>query len=159
MVELTSSLTAIVDALESKAVGATELLDAHLDRIERLDGEINAVVTLAPDRARTEAHAVDTARATGEALGPLAGVPITVKDALATAGIRSTGGADELVDHVPVDDATVVSTVRSAGALIFGKTNVPRWSGDYQSFNNLFGTTNNPWDLDCLLYTSDAADE
>jgi len=148
MVELTSSLTAIVDALESRAIGATELLDAHLDRIERLDGEINAVVTLAPDRARTEAHAVDTARTAGEPLGPLAGVPITVKDALATAGIRSTGGADELVDHVPTDDATVVSTVRNAGALVFGKTNVPRWSGDYQSFNKLFGTTNNPWDLE-----------
>ncbi len=147
MVELTSSLTDIVSALDSGSVGATELLDAHLDRIERLDGDINAVITLAPDRAHNEALAVDAARAAGDAGGPLAGVPITVKDALATAGIRSTGGANELANHLPAEDATVVSRVRNAGAVVFGKTNIPRWSGDYQSFNDMFGTTNNPWDL------------
>ena len=148
MPELTSSLTEIVAALESKQVGATELLDAHLARVEQLDGDINAVVTLAPERARDEARAVDAARASGAEVGPLAGVPITIKDALATEGIRSTGGATELAEHVPADDATVVGTLRDAGAVVFGKTNIPRWSGDYQSYNDMFGTTNNPWDLE-----------
>ena len=146
MVDLTAPLTEIVAALEAADVSARELLDLHLDRIEQLDGPINSVVTLAPERARAEAFAIDEARAGGRDVGPLGGVPITVKDAIATAGIRSTGGATELRDHVPAVDATVVDTVRRAGAVVFGKTNVPRWSGDYQSYNELFGTTNNPWD-------------
>ncbi len=148
MVDLTAPLTELVTALGSAEVSARELLDLHLDRIDRLDGPINSVVTLEPERARAEASAIDDARAGGRAVGPLAGVPITVKDALATAGIRSTGGATELRDHVPTVDAAVVDTVRRAGAVVFGKTNIPRWSGDYQSYNEMFGTTNNPWDLE-----------
>lgn len=148
MIEPTSDLTEIVSALHTGAVGALELLDATVARVERLDQSVNAVVTMAVDRARAEAQAVDDARANGQPLGPLAGVPITIKDALATEGIRSTGGAVELAEFVPEDDAAVVSTVREAGAVIFGKTNIPRWSGDYQSYNEMFGTTNNPWDLE-----------
>lgn len=148
MIELTSSLTEVVASLEAREVGATELLEATLDRIERLDGSINSVVTIEAERARVEAAATDDARARGNDVGPLAGVPITIKDALATEGIRSTGGATELRDFVPDTDATAVEIVRSAGAIVFGKTNVPRWSGDYQSYNEMFGTTNNPWDTD-----------
>jgi len=148
MVEPTASLTELVAALESKQVSATEVLGMYLDRIGRLDPQVNAVVTLAADRAQAEAQAVDDARAKGDELGQLAGVPITIKDALATEGIRSTGGATELAEFVPDDDAAVVDTVRSAGAIVFGKTNLPRWSGDYQSYNDMFGTTNNPWDLE-----------
>ena len=74
-------------------------------------------------------------------------MPVTVKDAIATAGLRSTGGAAELRQHVPTVDATVVESIRRAGAVVFAKTNVPRWSGDYQTTNDMFGTTNNPWDL------------
>ena len=148
MVEPTASLTEIVAALEGGDVGALELLDAHLARVERLDPQVNAVVTVAAESARTEAQAVDDARTHGDPVGPLAGVPVTIKDALATEGIRSTGGAVELRNFVPEDDATAVATIREAGAVVFGKTNVPRWSGDYQSFNELFGTTNNPWDLE-----------
>jgi amidase len=147
MVEPTAPLTDIVAALEAGEVSARELLDAHLDRVARLDGPINSVVTLEPERALAEAAAVDDDRANGRPVGPLAGVPITVKDAIATEGIRSTGGAIELRDFVPDVDATVVDSVRRAGAVVFGKTNIPRWSGDYQSFNDIFGTTNNPWDL------------
>ncbi len=146
MVDLTAPLTDLVAALDSAEVSARELLDLHLERVDRLDGPINSVVTLEPERARAEASAIDDARAAGRDVGPLGGVPITVKDALATAGIRSTGGATELRDHVPTVDAAVVDTVRRAGAVVFGKTNIPRWSGDYQSYNELFGTTNNPWD-------------
>lgn len=148
MVDLTAPFSELVAALENRSVSSRELLELHLERIDRLDRTIGAVVTLEPERAMTEAAAVDEARAGGRELGPLAGLPITVKDAIATAGIRSTGGAAELRDHVPDEDATVVARVREAGAILFGKTNLPRWSGDYQSTNELFGTTNNPWDLD-----------
>ena len=75
------------------------------------------------------------------------GLPITIKDAIETVDIRSTGGAVELTDHVPAHDAPAVARLREAGAVVFGKTNLPRWSGDVQSFNELFGTTNNPWDV------------
>ncbi len=146
MVEPTASVAELVAALDSRTVSARELLEMYVERIERLDGEVNAVATLDPDRARAEAAAVDDARATGSEVGPLAGVPISIKDAIATEGIRSTGGATELSDHVPSEDATVVATVRNAGALVFGKTNLPRWSGDLQSYNDIFGTTTNPWD-------------
>ena len=147
MVESTAPLTELVAALESSDISARELLDLYLARIERLDGPINSVITLAPERAHAEAAAIDEARANGRNLGPLAGVPVTIKDAIATEAIRSTGGATELRDHIPDVDATVVGQLRQSGAVVFGKTNVPRWSGDYQSYNELFGTTNNPWDV------------
>ncbi len=149
MVEPTAPLTEIVAALKAKQVSARELLDLHLERVRRLDGPINSVITLAPERAQTEAAQIDEARSAGVAMGPLAGVPITVKDALATEGIRSTGGATELKDFIPDTDAVAVAKVREAGAIVFGKTNIPRWSGDYQSFNEIFGTTSNPFNLDC----------
>ena len=148
MIEPTAPLTEIIASLERREVSARELLSATLERIGRLDGPINSVATVAEERAEQEAAAVDRRRAGGDTLGPLAGVPITIKDAIATEGIRSTGGATELADHVPETDATVVRTVREAGAVVFGKTNLPRWSGDFQSYNEMFGTTNNPWDLE-----------
>lgn len=76
------------------------------------------------------------------------GLPCTIKDAVETAGIRSTNGAGELSDHVPQEDATAVARLKRAGAVVFGKTNVPAWSGDMQTYNDLFGTTSNPWALD-----------
>jgi len=148
MVDVTSSLIDIISALVAREVSARELLDHHLERIGRLDGPINSVIAIETDRARSEAGAIDDARAAGRSVGPLAGVPVTIKDAIATAGIRSTGGAVELRDHVPEVDATVVANIRDAGAVVFAKTNVPRWSGDYQTYNDMFGTTNNPWDVE-----------
>ena len=148
MVDATSSLIDIIAALVARDVSARELLDHHVDRIERLDGPVNSVVTIDTDRAHVETGAIDNARIAGRPVGPLAGVPVTIKDAIATAGIRSTGGAVELYDHVPDVDATVVASVRDAGAEVFAKTNVPRWSGDYQTSNEMFGTTNNPWDVE-----------
>ncbi len=145
--DATSPLTDYLDALDRRDVSARELVTSTFERIEELDGQVNAVVTTDVERAFEVASAIDDARARGDAVGALAGVPVTIKDALATAGIRSTGGAVELADHVPAVDATVVSRIRQAGAVVIGKTNVPRWSGDYQSYNEIFGTTNNPWDL------------
>src|SRR3954468_22905608 len=143
----TSSATELAAAIKSKEVSSRELLDLYLDRIERLNGPVNAVVTLAVERAQTEAAAADEATARGaKDLGPLHGLPITIKDAIETEGIRSTGGAIELTDHVPTADAPAVAAVKTAGAVVYGKTNLPRWSGDLQSYNEIFGTTNNPWD-------------
>src|SRR3954447_20229067 len=134
-------------AVRAKDVSSRELLDLYLDRIDRLGPPVNAVVTLDVDRARQSAAAADQRAANDEWDGPLHGLPITVKDAIATAGIRSTGGAVELSDHVPIEDAPAVARLKDAGAIVFGKTNLPRWSADLQSYNELFGTTNNPWDL------------
>ncbi len=135
-------------AIASGELSSRELTGLVIERIERLDGEVNAVVTRTFDHAMRSAEQADDAVVRGDALGPLHGVPITVKDALMTAGVRSTGGAVELIDHVPVVDAPVVSSVRRAGAHVIGKTNLPRWSGDIQSYNEMFGTTSNPWNLD-----------
>ncbi len=134
-------------AIRAGELGSVELLDAQVARIERLNPKVNAVCTLSIDEARRSAVAADEATTKGRSSGLLHGVHVTIKDAIATAGIRSTGGAPELLQHIPEQDAEVVSAVRRAGAIVFGKTNVPLWSGDFQTFNDMFGTTNNPWDL------------
>jgi len=146
VVSPTSSAGQLTAALRSGQLSARELLDLYLSRIEQLDrGGVNAVVTLDADRARATAAAADEALAGGQVLGPLHGLPITIKDAIETEGIRSTGGAVELADHVPACDAPAVARLKAAGAVVFGKTNLPRWCGDSQAYNELFGTTNNPW--------------
>jgi amidase len=134
-------------AIRRRELGSVELLDAELARIERLDPQVNAVCTMVADAAQERAAAADQATARGESWGRLHGIPVTVKDAIATKGIRSTGGAEALLHHVPQDDAQVVTAIKDAGAIVVGKTNVPLWSGDFQTFNEMFGTTNNPWDL------------
>ena len=129
-------------------ISSRELLELFVDRVERLNGSVNAVVTLDLERARAAAQRADDALARGDAVGPLHGLPVTIKDAIETEGIRSTGGAVELTDHVPGTDAVAVARFKAAGAIVYGKTNVPRWSGDLQTYNEIFGTTNNPWDVD-----------
>jgi amidase len=144
----TKSASELAAAIRSGNVSSLELLDCFLDRIDRLNGPVNAVVTLDPERARADARQADDAAARGAWRGPLHGLPITIKDAIEVGGMRSTGGAVELRDHVPAADAPAVARLRDAGAIVFGKTNVPRWSGELQTFNEIFGTTNNPWALD-----------
>jgi len=144
---LTWTATRLAEAVRHREIASRELLSLALDRIERINPKLNAVVTLDVERAAAQAAAADDVTAHGESTGPLHGLPITVKDALETAGLRSTGGATELTDHVPVVDAPAVARLRAAGAIVFGKTNVPRWSGDLQTYNEIFGTTNNPWNL------------
>jgi amidase len=142
----TRSASALAAGVREKQWSSRELLDLYLDRIDRLNGPINAVVTLDTDRARAAADAADAALARGDAVGPLHGLPVTIKDAIETEGIRSTGGAIELTDHVPAQDAPAVARLKAAGAVVFGKTNAPRWSGDVETFNEIFGGTNNPWE-------------
>jgi amidase len=134
-------------AIAALDLGSVELFDAQVARIDRLNPEINAVCTLDLERGRAECRRADELAAGGISLGPLHGIPITIKDAIDTAGLRSTGGSTDLQTHVPVADAPVVASLRQAGATVFGKTNLPEWSGDWQAFNAMFGTTNNPWDL------------
>jgi amidase len=133
-------------AIREREVSSRELLDLYLQRVDRINPSLNAVVTLDADRAKKEADAADDLTVRGGALGPLHGLPITVKDAIEVGGMRSTGGATALTDHVPAADAPAVARLRQAGAIVYGKTNVPEWSGDIQTFNPIFGTTNNPWD-------------
>ncbi len=139
--------TALTKALERREISAVEALDAHLAAVDARNDAINVVVTVDADRARAEASEIDRRRIAGEALGPLAGLPMTVKDSLMTAGMRTTSGAPELADFVPEIDAAPVARLRAAGAVIYGKTNLPLYAGDTQSFNEVFGTSNNPWDL------------
>jgi amidase len=142
-----ASAVDLAAAIRAKTVSSRELLDAFVDQIDRIDGEINAVSTRDLERATEAAAAADGVTAAGQPTGPLHGLPITLKDALEVSGVRSTGGATELAENVPDRDAPIVAAVRAAGAIPFARTNLPRWSGDIQTFNDLFGTTNNPWDL------------
>jgi amidase len=134
-------------AVRAKELSSRELLASYLDRIDQLGQPVNAVVTLDAERGFAAAARADEAIVRGENLGPLHGLPVTIKDAIEVRGMRSTGGATELTGHVPAANAPVIDRLEAAGAFVFGKTNVPRWSGDIQTFNELFGTTNNPWDL------------
>jgi amidase len=143
------SASAQAAAVRSGELGARELVGLHAARIERLNPAVNAIVTLDLDRARDDAATIDEQIARGAPVGPLAGIPITIKDAIEVGGMRSTAGAPELRDHVPVHDAPAVAALRAAGGIVIGKTNCPAWcSGDTETNNDLFGTTNNPWALD-----------
>lgn len=135
----------LADAIRRRELSSRELLEHYLARVERYNAELNAVVTLDPDGARRAADAADAALARNDTVGPLHGVPMTVKDTYETAGMRTTGGHPEW-DHVPEHDAEAVRRLRAAGAVIFGKTNTPPRAADWQTFNPIFGTTNNPWD-------------
>lgn len=152
LVSVDSTSLAFADAVElarlirDREVSSREVTDNYLSRIEALNGPLNAVVTVVAELAQRRADAADRATAAGESWGALHGVPFTVKDALATAGIRSTGGAVEASDYVPERSAPVVTRLVSQGAIVMGKTNCPKWSLDYCTTNDVFGTTNNPWD-------------
>jgi len=144
--EFASALEA-ARAIRSGQVSSEELTRHILGRIERYDGSINAVVTRTPERALRRARAADAALARGEIWGRFHGVPGTVKDTYCVAGVRTTAGAPSLADYVPDEDAAVVERLESAGIVVLGKTNVPIMASDWQSYNEIFGTTNNPWDL------------
>ena len=135
-------------AIREGALTARELVAVYAERIARWNPAINAVVTLDLDRAFADADTIDRRIAAGDRVGPLAGLVMTIKDAIAVGGMRSTSGAVELRDHVPDADAPAVARLRDAGAVILGKTNLPAWcSGDTETNNELFGLTSNPWDL------------
>lgn len=142
------SATDLLVKLRSGEVSSVQLVDLYLERIERLNPRVNAVVTLDAEGARTAAREADAKRARGEEVGPLHGLPMTVKDTHETAGMRTTAGATIWSNHIPTEDSVVVGRLRRAGAIIMGKTNVPLMAGDLQSYNDIFGQTNNPWNVE-----------
>ena len=141
-----ATATQITAAIAARTVSSREVLEHLIDRIDRLDGDLNAVVALDLDRARAGAESADAVTASGAPTGPLHGLPMTVKDVWETEGLVTTSGAPELATHVPTSDALAVGRLRHAGAIIFGKTNTPLYAGDFQTYNDVYGVTNNPWD-------------
>jgi amidase len=142
-----ASLTQAAEAIRDGKITSLELTEQIIQRIEKYNPSLNAIVTFTKTEAKAQAKLADEALARGEVLGPLHGVPITIKDCFEVAGVRTTAGAKRLSDHVPEEDAATVSRLRKAGAVILGKTNVPIYAGDWQSYNEVFGSTNNPWNL------------
>jgi amidase len=132
-------------ALSWREVSSEELTQAYLDRIERFDGTLNAVVSLDEEGALAAARRCDDAKDADR--GVLHGLPMTVKDGWEVAGIPSTAGIPALKDYVPARDSRVVGRIRMAGAVILGKTNIPTANADFQTSNPVFGRTNNPWDV------------
>ncbi len=133
-------------ALNAGRIGAAELLELTLRRYEAVNAPVNAVVAADFERARERARAIDERRAKGDPLGPLAGLPMTVKDTFDVEGMAASAGREDF-RRGRRPDAVVVSHARHAGAVIWGKTNTPVMAGDFQTYNALYGTTNNPWDL------------
>jgi Asp-tRNA(Asn)/Glu-tRNA(Gln) amidotransferase A subunit family amidase len=128
-------------------VSAREAVDAHVDRIEEIDGQLNAVVWPRFEEARREADAADAARRRGDRLGPLHGVPVTIKDQFDVAGLPTTFGIARLANRRVATDGRMVAALRDAGAIVLGKTNVPPALGAIETDNAMFGRTNNPWDV------------
>ena len=142
-----SSTTQLAAAIRAGDVSATEVLEVHLAQIATHNPALNAVVTMDAEQAHKRAREADEALARGEIWGPLHGVPFTLKDAHATAGMRTTTGFPPL-DHVPHEDSTVTARLKAAGGILLGKTNVAMMLADYQTTNPIFGRTNNPWNIE-----------
>jgi amidase len=143
-----SSAVELAAAIRARRISASQLVELYLERISRHNPALNAICTLDAPGASRRAREADAALARGELWGALHGVPMTIKDALETAGLRTTGGHPPLKDHVPERDAPAVARLRAAGAILLGKTNVPPLSADYRADNPIFGRTNNPWNLE-----------
>ncbi len=142
-----ASATELLGRLASREFTARELLEFHLDRVERLNGEINAIIFTELAAARARADEADAASAEGRSWGPLHGLPITVKETNNVAGWPTTYGDPALAEFIAPHSAVVIERLQAAGAIIFGKTNVPLNVIDWQSYNAIHGTTRNPWDL------------
>ena len=139
-----ASASETLRALRRREVGALELLEAQLARVEQWNGKLNAIVWMDLERARDAARALDARPASPEQV--LFGLPMTVKESFDLAGAPSTWGMPELRGNIARSDSVVVERLRAAGAVVFGKTNVPFGLGDIQSFNAIYGSTGNPWD-------------
>lgn len=136
----------IAQDIKDQRTSAREVLDFFLSRVARFNPALKCVVALDVAGARTRADEADAAAERGEDWGPLHGVPLTIKDALSTKGLVTVGGIPKCSDNIPAENALAVQSYIDAGANIFGKTNVPFMSADLQSFNKVYGATNNPWD-------------
>lgn len=143
-----ATLAEAAAALAAGDISSVELLNAQLDRIDIFNPSVNAVVAFDIERAMADAQTADEHRASGATLPPLHGVPLTVKDTYETAGCVTTAGSPANAEHIPETDADVIAGLRADGAVIYGKTNVPLFAGDHQTYNEVYGLTRNPWDPD-----------
>ena len=139
-----ATVVGLARAIAGRQLSSLEALEAQLARIAQRNSTLGAVVSLDVERARRDARAADAALARGEVRGPLHGVPITLKDGIDVAGLRTTLGT-KVFDRIADEDATVAARLRAAGAIVFGHTNVAPFLADYQSANEIFGRTSNPW--------------
>ncbi|MFL6800006.1 MAG: amidase [Xanthobacteraceae bacterium] len=135
----------LVALMQSRQASPLEVLEAHLSVIARLNPRLNAIVTLAAESVRQQARAAEAALMRGEGLGPLGGLPIAIKDLTPTAGIRTTYGSTLYSEHVPDEDAEIVQRLKSAGAIVLGKSNTPEFGAGAHTVNAVFGVTRNPW--------------
>src|SRR5437773_6531797 len=141
------SASALASLIRRKKIGCAELLELYLARVEKYNPTLNAIIATDLEGARKRARAADRALARKKPWGPLHGVPMTIKESYDVVGMPTTWGVPELKDHVPPRNALAVDRLLGAGVVLFGKTNVPIYLADYQSYNAIYGTTNNPWDL------------
>ena len=141
-----ASATELSNEIRDRRVGCVELLDFYLSRAERHNPALNAIVAWQVDAARQRARAADAALARGERWGPLHGIPMTVKELFNVANLATTFGNPLWKDNIAAGNAFLIDQLLHAGAIVFGKTNVPYMLADAQSFNDIYGTTNNPWD-------------
>jgi amidase len=140
------SATELVKNLKEKQIGSLELLEFYFERYTRLNPGINAIVATDFENARKKAKAADNSIARGKVIGPLHGLPMTIKDNIEVTGMPTTYGVPLFKDFIPSHNADVAQALKDAGAVIFGKTNLPLMGMDTQSFNDIYGQTNNPWD-------------
>jgi aspartyl-tRNA(Asn)/glutamyl-tRNA(Gln) amidotransferase subunit A len=149
MTELTElSIAELAPRLRERQLSPVELTEVYLQRIERLDGQLNSFIRVLPDEARAAARAAETEIGRGDWRGPLHGVPLGIKDLFDVAGVPNTLGSKVLLDNVPTTDATVVQRLRQAGGVILGKHNLHEFAFGITSENPHFGVVRNPWDLD-----------
>jgi len=141
------SATELTSAIRRGEITSTDLLNLYLDRVQRYNPKINAIVAMDIAEARARAAEADKALSQGKIWGPLHGLPMTVKDVFEVVGMPTTAGDPILKDYIPKRNAIAVQRLINAGAIIFGKTNVPYHAMDIQTYNAIYGTTNNPWDL------------
>jgi amidase len=141
------SASQLAQGIRDRTFSATEVLEAHLAQIAQHNPALNAIVTVNESEARFQAQAADEAIATDQSLGALHGVPVTFKDLFETEGLRTTFGYQSLAQYMPPKDVPLVARLRAAGAIVLGKTNLPKGGGDFQTVSPILGRTNNPWDL------------
>ena len=137
----------IAKKIRKGEISAVETMEAHLAQIERINPQVNAIITLVPELALEEARKADEKQAKGGNIGPLHGLPIAHKDLVPTKGIRTTFGSLVFQDFIPEEDALLVERLREGGAIMLGKTNTPEFGAGSQTFNRVFGVTRNPYDL------------
>ena len=132
--------------IRARELTVTEVMEAHLAQIERVNPKVNAIVTLLPEQALEQARAADDALERGAAVGPLHGLPVAHKDLTLTKGVRTTFGSLAFKDFIPEEDGLIIERLKKAGAITIGKTNTPEFGAGSQTYNEVFGETLNPYD-------------